>query len=697
MVKPPASHPSTAQQSVLIVDDDRVVRLTLAQALRKSGYAVLEAADGPAGIEIVREQKPDVVLLDAIMPGLDGFETCREVRKLAKYDQLPVFMLTSIDQVDKIDRAFDLGVTDFLVKPIRFSLLLPRIRFALRARDMGVALRRHEERLAQAQRVARFGYWEVFATGDAECSDGTLNLLGLTGSRFRARDDLLDLVPQGERQQIRAAIEAALRTGASYELEHRMLRADGQLRVLHHQGEPHRDGDGQIVGLLGTLQDVTERRRAEAMIDYQTYYDAVTGLPNRRLFSDRMSHAIASALQSEQIFVIGFVGLEGFRRFNESMGHDAGDKLLRNVAQRLEQSLKSKATIARMYNDVFAILTEPIPNPLAIESMATDLQHMFEKPFLVEQRELFVKGHVGLAIFPEDGDSVHAMLRSAEAAMARAREHQGSAPQRYVQGMSKNAEERLTLESDLRKAIQRDELVLYYQPQIDARTGSVVAAEALLRWQRHKTGLVSPAEFIPIAESTGLIVPIGEWVLRTACAQAAAWEAAGYPIRVGVNLSARQFAEADLVGVVKSALKESKLDPDWLELEITESVAMVDLDATIAVLGKLQECGVEAALDDFGTGYASLSYLQKLPVSTLKIDRSFVMEIGEDDIGQSGAIARAIVALAKSMGKEIIAEGVETPFQAMALKAMGCGLLQGYLYGKPVPVAEFDMSRRFGD
>jgi diguanylate cyclase (GGDEF)-like protein len=420
-------------------------------------------------------------------------------------------------------------------------------------------------------------------------------------------------------------------------------------------------------------------------MEFQANHDPLTQLPNRTLLQDRLGHALARAQRSHRQLAVLFIDLDHFKRINDSLGHAAGDSLLRVVAERLQTCVREEDTVARLGGDEFVILLEELPHGELATRVARQVIQALSPPFRVAGHEFFITSSIGISVFPKDGEDAQTLLKQADTAMYRAKEQGRNTFQFYTAALNVAILARLNLEHDLRYALERAELRLHYQPQVDLACHRVIGVEALLRWQHPQRGLVSPSEFIPLAEDTGLILPIGEWVLRTACAQGKAWQDQGLgPLRVAVNLSARQFLQLELPAVVAETLQESGLPAACLELEITESLLMHDLDGAIGTLRGLKAMGVQLALDDFGTGYSSLSYLKRFPLDRLKIDRSFVGDI--TSAADEAAIALAVIALAHSMRLQVLAEGVETATQLAVLQSGGCQQMQGFYFSRPLPV-----------
>ena len=436
-----------------------------------------------------------------------------------------------------------------------------------------------------------------------------------------------------------------------------------------------------------------DRERAEATVEHQAHYDLLTNLPNRNTFHDRLTVALAQAGRNRKMLAVLFVDLDRFKTIVDTLGHTIGDQLLRSVAERLGASLEAGDTLARLGGDEFVILLPQINRADRAVRVAQRVLEAIKPPFLFDNHELHVTMSIGITLYPYDGEDADTLLKNADTALYRAKEQGRNNYQLYTPAMNARAFERLALENSLRKALERNEFSLYYQPQVHMLTGGIVGIEAVLRWQHPDLGIVYPSEFISIAEETGLIGPLGEWVIRTACAQNQNWQKMGLPpMTMAVNLSARQFQQQDLVQNVARILKETDLDPRWLEMEITEGIAMQNADYTNVLLRGLKDMGVRVALDDFGTGYSSLSYLKKFPIDTLKIDQSFVRDLIIDP--NDAAIANAVIVLAHSLKLKVVAEGVETREQEAFLREHQCDTYQGFLFSNALPADSFEMLLR---
>jgi diguanylate cyclase (GGDEF)-like protein/PAS domain S-box-containing protein len=445
---------------------------------------------------------------------------------------------------------------------------------------------------------------------------------------------------------------------------------------------------GRPATLMGTFVDITDWKRAEAEVQHFAYHDSLTGLPNRLLFKDRIDVALAKARYSREPLMVLVVNVDRFKMVNDSLGHKTGDALLQQIGARLGRTVHDGDTVSRLGGDEFLILMPGMGGPGSVPAIAGKILDAFKQPFEVDGREIFVTVSIGISLFPDDGDDADTLIHSAETAMNRVKREGRDSYRLYTAEMNARARERMKLETSLRRALERMEFLIYYQPQVNLATGRITGAEALLRWSRGEKAIVPPAEFIHVLEETGLIVPIGMWVLQTACQQLRDWRRAGATeLRMAVNLSGRQFQQLDLVEKVRQSCAETGIPPDCLVLEITESVAMEDAAGSLAKLTELKNLGVSLALDDFGVGYSSLSYLKRFPIDLLKIDQSFVKGLHVDP--KDAALGVAAIAMAHGLHLTVIAEGVENEAQRDFLKAHGCDAIQGYLTGRPVPPEEF--------
>lgn len=493
-------------------------------------------------------------------------------------------------------------------------------------------------------------------------------------------------VPCSDAEQ-HCALQEVVRTG-------QLVRKDvhtsvnGQEQVFETIASPLKDLRGDVSRVVYILRDVTERSRSVEEIHQLSNFDKLTGLPNRVLFLERLRSDLDKAIRESGMVAVIFLDLDRFKGINDTLGHAIGDQLLMGVSQRLSECLRKKDLVARVGGDEFVVILPNLDDESVAEAVVKRSLETLSEAFDIDGQEVFCTVSIGLAFYPHDGQDEDALLKNAEFAMYQAKEKGRNTWQRFSLETNAGAVEKLVLETGLRHALERNELFLHYQPQVLTEDGSPVGAEALCRWQHPYLGLVPPMKFIPIAEETGLILEIGNWVLREACRQSVAWRQQGLPaIRIGINLSGRQFKDPKLVDQVAEILKETDIDPTLVELELTESMLMDDASGTAAVLQKLRLLGVHLAIDDFGTGYSSLSYLKHFPIDRVKIDRSFVMDIETD--ADDAAIAGAIIAMSHSLKLDVIAEGVETEEQLKFLRERNCDEIQGYYFGKPMAAEDF--------
>ena len=498
----------------------------------------------------------------------------------------------------------------------------------------------------------------------------------------------LDLFPHVREQNVDDLYRRALagETVAAPDI-HFVVPQTGRAGWVSAVYRPHADGDGKIVGVIGLIRDITERKTAEQQIEYQAYHDALTGLANRRLFQEHLSLALALAQRRHSHVAVLFLDLDHFKIVNDSLGHTVGDELLKHVARRLRHAVREGDTVARVGGDEFTIVLQELARPDDAAAVAKKVIRSVTDPIEVNGHKLYVTTSVGVTVYPRDGEDAETLLKNADAAMYRAKSEGRNTYQMATQELSRTTQERMLLESGLHQAMETGEFVVYYQPQIDLETMQLVGMEALLRWNHPERGLVGPLEFIGLAEERGMILTIGEWVLREACREAKRFHDRGLTsLRVSVNISARQFRDPALVWTVESALSEAGLDPRALELEITETVAMEDVEQTMSTLAELRKSGISIAIDDFGTGHSALSYLKRFPIDALKIDKSFIHDLpgGYAD----SAIVASVIQLANGLGIRVVAEGVETIEQIEFLREHGCREVQGFYFSYAVPPAD---------
>lgn len=702
--------PITDDACILIIDDDVLTRALAVEALREAGFNVVEAECGEAGLAAVEAVRPDLILLDVVMPGLDGFEVCRRVRAHPRLGHVPVIMLTGLEDTKSIEQAYDSGATDFISKPINWALLRYRISYAMRAASALDELIRSERNLSSAQEIAHMGSWEWSLEHDlVHHSRSYCQIFGETPQSFGdGLEAVLSRVYPPDRPMLEEALAGA-RKGRGYRLEYRIVRPDGFIRTVNEVAVAINDQEGSAVAVQGTLQDVTERVEAEKRIRYLAFYDDLTGLPNRAYFREMVHAALLRVGRRRSRCAVVLVDVVRFGRVTQSLGQESGDQALQLIAARLREFQRSffdsyarpavdpeTPRVARLSGDEFAMLVEGAPEPAELEAHVQQLLASFRRPFKVAGEELTLSARAGFAMAPEHAGDAESLLKAGETALAETRRlGHGTNLMMFSEAMKTAAFARISLESALRRAISGDELRLFFQPKVDARTHRMVGAEVLLRWGHPERGLVPPGDFVPLAEESGLIAPLSEWVLDHTLAGIARWRAAGVPLTpLSINLCAAQFRSERLAADVGAALQRHGVAGDLLEIEVTESVLMHDVELATRLLAELAALGVRAAIDDFGTGYSSLAYLKNFRIDTLKIDRSFVAGLGVD--AGDAAIVGAIVALARNLDIGVIAEGVEESRQARVLLERGCPVMQGYLFSTPVEEEAFVALLRAG-
>lgn len=689
---------------VLVSADDGTIRNEARAALEKSGYAVAMAAHGAETLERFGSLHPDLVLLDVAMPELEGFSTCRELRSEHPDDPTPIVIVTRCADEASIDRAYEVGATDFIAKPVNWLLLSHRVRSLLRASHAISNLRQNQMSLANAQRIARLGSWEWDTeSNQMQWSDEVYRIFGMVpDEKPQTYDSFWNAVHPEDRDSARERVEKSLRKSMQFVVEHRLRRPDGSERCVEQQGELIRD-DRRRAGtwVCGTIQDVTEQRYSQEQIRYLANYDSLTGLANRRLFKERLARTIEQACKRNFLVALLYMDLDRFKRINDTLGHNAGDELLRSVAERISEQVRSggdlvgraavpeaEPAVSRLGGDEFTILLSMISQPEDAAEVARRILDSLPSPVSIDGHKVSTTGSIGIAIYPMDGEDVETLVKHADTAMYHAKNRGLNSFAFFDSSMNAAVLRKLMLESRLREAVERNELRLHYQPRVDMRTGKVTGMEALLRWEHPELGMISPREFIPLSEESGLIVSIGDWAMRTACKQNAEWYAQGYErLLVSVNVSARQIALHDLRETVSSALQETGFDPDYLEIEITESTTLQDDEETAIVLRDIRSMGVRIALDDFGAGYSSLRYFTRLPLDTLKLDLCLVRDLGSDPAAAN--LAGAVIAMAHSLGLRAVAEGVDSEEKASILRARDCDEMQGFLFSAAVPAEDF--------
>jgi diguanylate cyclase (GGDEF)-like protein/PAS domain S-box-containing protein len=673
--------------TLLIADDDRINRVVIVSRLEARGFQTAVAENGRQVLELVEELDFDLILLDIMMPEMDGLQVLQTLRLSRTAAELPVIMVTAKNRNQDVVHALSLGANDYVTKPIDFAVALARINTHLALRRAHEALRDSEARYALAARGANDGLWDWdLRSDDIYFSPRWKAMLGYDEHEIDPRpEEWFNRIHPEDLHRVRAGVRAHCQNlTPHFETEYRILHKTKGYRWVLSRGLAVCDRGGTPARMAGSQTDITEGKVA----------DALTGLPNRVLFLDRLSRARERARRhGDYLFAVMFLDLDRFKIINDSLGHHVGDQLLIGVAQRLEACLRATDTVARLADattvarlggDEFTVLLDDLKSPADATAVAERIRQAMAEPFHLGSQEVFTNASIGIRIGGGEAEHTEDLIRDADTAMYHAKNQGPGRIAVFEPAMREKAVARLRLETELRHALEQGQFCLHYQPIIALEGRRIVGFEALLRWQHPQRGLVSPSEIIPVAEETGLIVPLGWWVLRTACRQMADWQARyrpDPPLTMAVNFSSRQLLQPNLVHQVEGVLRETGLDPRCLKLEITESAIIDGPEHAAALLARLRALGVRVAIDDFGTGYSSLSYLHRFPIDTLKIDRSFVQQLRD---GHRSEIVDTIVTMAHRLALDVVAEGIETDEQHAQLRALRCEYGQGFLFHMPV-------------
>jgi predicted signal transduction protein with EAL and GGDEF domain/FixJ family two-component response regulator len=691
---------------VLVADDDAILREIAGAMLRDAGFAVQTVATGDAAVAACALRLPDIALLDVEMPDGNGYQACTNIRSLPGGADLPIVMVTGCDDTVSIDRAYEAGATDFVVKPINWALLVHRIRYVLRGARTIVDLRFSEQKNAALLKAIPDGIFLVNGRGViGHCFSPAAGLIDPPKTGFESMR-FLDLIPAAARVRALDCFDAALRGEAAVfefplDAESRSNR-HFECRYLPNSG-------GQV---LAIVRDVTARKEAQARIHRLAYFDGLTGLPNREWIHDYLAQSLTEAGQLNRGLALLYVDLDQFKRINDTLGHETGDALLQKVAERLQAGLdldgdgdepvvppnlgapapsvaqRARGRLARVGGDEFIVVLTGRTDVEQAQWAAQRILSILAAPFQQESYELVVTPSIGIAMYPEHGSDAQSLLKNADGAMYEAKASGRNQLRVYDRSMNVRALKRLSLEMELRRAVENSSLEVYYQPKYQTQGLKLIGGEALLRWFHPERGQIPTADFIAVAEETGLIGDIGRWALKRVCRDLCQWRSEGLELpHVAVNVSGRDFMYPEALLRLSDTVTQAQLSPSLFELELTEGVLMQDAEAGRRSLLALKEFGFALAIDDFGTGYCSLNYLKRFPLDTLKIDRSFVSDISEDP--DDASIVRAIIALGHSLDLKIVAEGVTTQTQLQFLQAESCDAIQGFLMSPAVPANAF--------
>lgn len=708
---------------ILVIDDDPTLCLIAEKQLTKQGYEVLTALTGEQGLRCAFEHSPDIFLLDYNLPDITGNEICHQLRNHKESMDKPILFITGKDDLQSIENAFQVGATDFARKPLNWAIVSYRIKYMLRSHEIYLSLLSSEARLTKAQRIAKIANWEYSSLDESfNWSETTADILELDKQQQEKFElnCFLDLVPEKEKKSVQLAIENCLKNHNGFDLEHELITSTGKHKVIHHLGNIIINDANGVIDCIGTLQDITERRNTENRIRSLAYFDSLTGLMNRESFLSALDNILISNKTNKLMSALFFIDLDDFKRVNDTLGHDCGDALLCEVAERLSKCVRTaeldeefkkenhreinkqssdkvfrlsysdvnRFDLGRLGGDEFTVFLADICDQEVASKVASRLLKALEKPFDLESHEIYITFSIGIAVSPNDGDDVQTLLKNADTAMYYAKSSGKNNYQFYLPSMNEEALYRLTMESDLRHAISNNELYLVYQPQINLQTGELIGAEALMRWKHKTKGNISPAVFIPLAEETGQIMGLGNWLFEQFNKDLKAWKKQGLiaeGFKLALNVSSLQFHQKDLMTKIGATFSDLELNKH-VEFELTESVLMNNAQSNLEKLNLLAEKNITLSIDDFGTGYSSLSYLHRFPVHSLKIDRSFISSMEND--GHT-SIIRAIIAMAHGMDVKVVAEGIESQWQYDYLKSEGCDTGQGYFLYKPMSIDDF--------
>ena len=691
------------KKRILIVDDDIDIRQALSIKLKKQGYDILEAENGNVGLEKLKKDSPDMVMVDVHMPGISGFEFCEYASKLNSKKHIPIMIMTAQDDQDSVNRAYENGATDFITKPINYAKLEHRVRFSLRASETAEKLASRERQLLSAQRVAKMGEW-IYDIDNKQfhCSDEVANIFGINIKDINSYDDLMEHVIDSDVKSIRNSLAGGLTESVEQSIEYSIKSGDGYKKRIRQIIDVNTNVPVTEGKVFGVFQDVSDIRNAEQQIKTLSFYDKLTGLPNRQFFKRLLNKTIVSSKRHQRQFALLDINLDKFMRINTNLGHDVGDKVLIAASQRLNELIRDldefvcnqdkqpfeTGMLAHLGGDDLIILLNDIENADNAAVVARRIQDIFEEPFEILGNEVHLTTSIGIGIFPDDSNDAEDLLKKTSIALHNAKETGRNCYRFYTEAMNAQSFQRLSLELSLRKALEQEQFVLYYQPKVSLIDNQITGAEALIRWHHPDMGLVSPADFIPLAESTGLVVPMTDWIIAESCRQLSSWSKRGLELpSIAINISPASLLDKNINEHVFKHLRLASVEATRLDFEITESVLMENIDVILPILHEFKDIGASISIDDFGTGYSSLSYLKRLPLSKLKIDQSFIRDIMHDK--DDSIIVKALISLAHNMGLSVIAEGVEDSDQLEYLREQGCDVGQGYYYSRPLVADEF--------
>ncbi len=695
---------------VLVVDDDVTVRLIAREVLERSGCAVAEVDRGDGAVDAVLNLGPDMVLLDVMMPGMDGFQVCAALRELAGGESLPVVMMTGLNDNDSVRKAYEAGATQFISKPIHWVNLGHQVHYILRAKKTYEKLRVSEARLAQAQHIAGIGSWELYtASGEMHWSEEVYRIFGMDGERSGACYGIFrECLHPRDRSQVAAALRRVMSGNDFLSMDCRIVNRKDETLDVHVEGQIRRDPSGRPVQVVGYVQDVTQRRRDEEKIRRLAYFDSLTGLPNRVHFTDHCEQALERARRMKRMLALLFVDLDRFKRVNDNFGHSVGDELLQQVAVRLSSSVRTsdqvtreteegtEAQVSRLAGDEFLVLLENLRDYYDAAKVAARIHAALSAPYVIDVHEIRITPCIGISLYPLDGLDRKDMIRHADMAMYQVKASGGNNFRFYSDEFNSAAVEHIDMENRMRPALAHDELSLRFQPILDVEHGSLLCVEALVRWDSPEQGVLLPVDFLPFAEKAGVSRELDEWVLRSACRQHMLWREQGKGrLRISVNISGLQSRKGEsLLSLTERVLADTGMDPACLGLEFSENILLKSGADEVDVLWRLRDKGIRLSVDDFGAGQSSLHQLKRFPIDSIKIDRSVIKKLLDD--ADSRSLACAIIAMSRALGLETVAAGVEQEEQRELLLRNGCGNMQGYLFSPPMTASELERYARAG-
>lgn len=673
---------------IMLVEDEIIVAMDVQQRLEILGYEVVaHAVSGEEAVQLVQKTNPNLILMDIkIKGGMDGIETAARIRD--SFD-IPIIYVTAFSDETTIQRASLTEAFGYLIKPFEDRELRSAIEVALYKHQMEHKLRESEERYALAARAANDGIWDWnLLSNEIYYSPRWKILLGLDEDHpLHTPQEWLERIHTDDKEKFNQAVDQHLKGYTpNIACEYRILHRDGGYRWMLCRGMALFDAQKKPYRLAGSISEITARKQIETQLVHRALHDELTQLPNRALFLDRLRMVLEQACDAgTMLAAVLFLDIDQFKVVNDSLGHICGDLLLIEFSKLLRHCLRPGDTVARFGGDEFAILLERISSKEDAPQIAERICRELQKPFTIDGYEIFTSASIGIVFVDSECKNVDDLLRDADSAMYFAKYNGRARYEIFDSSMYDRSMLRLQRETEIRRAITNNEFVLHYQPVFTINTLALVGFEALIRWQHPSRGLLPPGEFIQVAEETGLILPIGEWVLDTACKQAQAWRLeSGKPLSMAINLSAVQFNDKNLIKIIQNALSQSGFSASLLELELTESAAMQNMQKSLEILNDIKQMGVSISIDDFGSGYSSLDHIRSFPTSTIKIDRSFIQEMKPDD----SAIVEAIISMAHQLRLKVIAEGVETQDQLSILNNIKCDQVQGFLLGKGIPAEE---------